>query len=1230
MVNHRKLRIFVSSALKELKNERVITREVISKKFKFIPVMFEDLGANTDAARVVYRREVASSDILVLILGRVYSSPTEEEFHLADEMGKDILVYVKKDESNSREPKQRKLINEIKDPKKGRIYYEFDTVLDLRDRLQENISTTISKRAKRLKKQVQLDFKTLLSICQEQVKTEIQYLKGSVKEKSKKYIPDLYVKRVEIEREFKEFLEQRDKNACVVVGEAGIGKTNLLCHMSEELSLNRPVLFLNSLYVTEPLEKHILSIFQDEKGAGSSFRELIDRINKVLSQKNLDLIIFLDAINESPNPSKMKNDLAKFTQSNVESRVRLYISCRDIDWEFYLRNNEKFLNCLYSKRGRVFRRNDIRFDEFSETEFKEAWKRYKGMYILKGTPGKKLKKICKHPLMLRFLAEGFEGRKIPKDVRRIEIFDRYWFRKLEHTGKQDRATEYMFVIAEHLKKKRASDLLKTEIVGLLDDTTETLQTVLSKILSENLITYLNWHGDRVVGFAYEAFFEYVMARWIMYGELYRWSCKDKKGILSDFKDFIEEAKRYRTMKGTMQYLVMMMEGKKRDIHINMLKELSKTKDPSWQSFVIAVTHKLRTPRKLVHIIGELSRQGDFRAFALRALGNIGGNVAAQYLTEALEDDDDDIWKESITSLTKIGDRKALSILANALLNSSNVALKYEVVRTLRRRKSIILTSVLIDKLTQADIFAKSYLVEILGELQDPKAIPYLMDIIKDENEVTLTPAIEALGKVVTDTRSLEKGEIEKVVDFLIDLLTYRDDFVKVAAARSLGAIGFKKAIKPLLHLLSEKKIEVKKGAMEALSMIGGVNIMDELAGLLTQYDESIWKKAAASLGLIGSPKAILALVGAAKHKQRRGRQYIYKVIEAVGVERSLPVLLSAITQDHPMACFIIEAIGYLKSDFALEPLLAFLQKNPKQCDKEVIMAIGRIGGELGRKKMHEFLTDRDRDHQSYAIVVLGEMKDSRAVKPLVGFLGDRDEGLRVQSVEALGKIADPGTLGPLIKASESAKKNDRMRRAIATALGSIGGEKAVDHLIFLLKDENNFVRMSAADSLGLISSGRAVAPLLKALGSEKEDNVKLSIISALGTIGNVTATSPLIHVLRKEKTDVEITRRVIVALGKIRSPKANKVLIGLLEGRNWQEALKQFYSRQRWDYRLEIIEALAVIGGAEAANALMRFLKKPVKIYSGKASSQLNSYERRIRTAASKGLMTIFGRETEK
>ncbi|MGD0202827.1 MAG: HEAT repeat domain-containing protein [Candidatus Bathyarchaeia archaeon] len=1083
-----------------------------------------------------------------------------------------------------------------------------------------------------------ITFLKILQTCKEQVINQMQDLKGSAIDRSKKYIPNLYVKRAEIEKEFDEFLDQQEKNACVVVGEAGIGKTNLLCHLSEKLMDSRPVLFLNSMYINGSLEQHLIDALNAQDYP--NLDQLMPNLNEALNEKNFDLIVFLDAINESPNPQAIKRDLADIVQNNIGNRIKFYISCRDMDWEFFLKDNEGFLDRLYSKKGRVFMKNDLRFNEFNAKEFKEAWTLYKRLYQLKGTLVKELRAICLHPLMLRFLAEGFEGQNLPSDVRRIEIFDQYWLRKLEHTGKESKATEQMYKFVAELKKKQKSELPKTEIIALLGDTTADLETVLSKILSENLITYLNWEGDRVVGFAYEAFFEYVMARWIIYGSDYQWQKKEQAEIINDLNNFIDEAKKFRIMRGTIQYLVMMMEGKKQDIHISMINEILKSQEPTWETFVINLSRKLKRPETSIGIIGNLAIKGNFKVFAIKTLGELGDNRVTEYLIKALDDEDSDVWNEAINSLSEVGSNEAVEGLINALKDKQDLSLRYAIVRALSKIKNENITKKLLKMADNADAYTKKSVIEILGKKCTEESLEFLLTALQDTDEMVVTSATESIGNILFTSENLQKNWNDKVTISLIELLKSPNKWIRISASEALGITQNRAAIKPLLGLLSDDDKQVRSRAIEALGRIGGNDILTPLIGLLNETDTIVAKNAIIALGMIGSNKAIPALVDLLCNKKTENRRHIFDAFQALGVEAALPLLVQVLregTSTH-MNC-IIEAIGELRIDSGIEPLVEFMKSNEGRYEKEIMLAIEMIGGGEAENILLQISREQEKnpDLRLLAIDGLGRMRTKSAVDLLTSFVKTSDEKTRIHSIIALGKIGDQNSVETLIVPMKSGQP--KIRQAVADALGEIGGNQVMKPLISFLTDSDPQVRISAIDSIGKLKSGVGVTPLLNLLSTESDYNAKISIVRALGEIGNAKSITSLMQIFEDKRqvakglnwmnqptfgNPTELWKETVITLGKIASRSATDRLIRLYEDfippkeEEWFEAL---------DYRLEIIESLDIIGDSAAILLLTNIIKSPLPKFSKYRADSHNNYESRVRMAAKIALINIANKE---
>src|SRR5215213_10369622 len=112
----RRVRVFVSSTLQELADERQAVRGAISR-LRLTPVMFEQ-GARPHPPRQLYRAYLAQSHIFIGIYGERYGwvapdmdiSGLEDEFVLSTGMPR--LLYIKND-APDREPRLTALIERM-------------------------------------------------------------------------------------------------------------------------------------------------------------------------------------------------------------------------------------------------------------------------------------------------------------------------------------------------------------------------------------------------------------------------------------------------------------------------------------------------------------------------------------------------------------------------------------------------------------------------------------------------------------------------------------------------------------------------------------------------------------------------------------------------------------------------------------------------------------------------------------------------------------------------------------------------------------------------------------------------------------------------------------------------------------------------------------------------------------------------------------------------------------
>jgi predicted ATPase len=143
-----RLRVFVSSTLEELAEERRAVSRAISA-LRLVPVMFE-LGARPHPPQEVYRSYLAQSDVFIGLYWQRYGwvgpgmkvSGLEEEFDLSRELPR--LLYVKAP-APSREPGLAELLDRIREEATA-SYRTFGTPAELARLVRDDLAVLLSER----------------------------------------------------------------------------------------------------------------------------------------------------------------------------------------------------------------------------------------------------------------------------------------------------------------------------------------------------------------------------------------------------------------------------------------------------------------------------------------------------------------------------------------------------------------------------------------------------------------------------------------------------------------------------------------------------------------------------------------------------------------------------------------------------------------------------------------------------------------------------------------------------------------------------------------------------------------------------------------------------------------------------------------------------------------------------------------------------------------------------
>lgn len=146
---------------------------------------------------------------------------------------------------------------------------------------------------------------------------------------------------------------------------------------------------------------------------------------------------------------------------------------------------------------------------------------------------------------------------------------------------------------------------------------------------------------------------------------------------------------------------------------------------------------------------------------------------------------------------------------------------------------------LIALLKSKNLLYRRKAADYLGEIGDDRAVPALIEALKDESDVSWLAA-----------RSLGMIGDRRAIDPLIESLGSPEKWLRQGAAWALGKIGDEKAIEPLIPILQDQKKDVRKNAAWALGIIGDERAIEPLTRLQQDEDEGVRQAAKVALDAV--------------------------------------------------------------------------------------------------------------------------------------------------------------------------------------------------------------------------------------------------------------------------------------------------------------------------------------------------------------------------------------------
>lgn len=593
--------------------------------------------------------------------------------------------------------------------------------------------------------------------------------------------------------------------------------------------------------------------------------------------------------------------------------------------------------------------------------------------------------------------------------------------------------------------------------------------------------------------------------------------------------------------------------------------------------------------------------------------NLGraGSSAVPLLLRAMGDVDWRVRKTAVEAIVLIGGESAVTRLIQALSAHDNAGARNSAIEALVQIGGAAVGA-LLSSLGTTDPDVRKFIVDILGDLGDPRAVPALIARLEDSDENIRVASAEALGKI-RDPRA---------VDALLACLTRSDQtWLDYAAAEALGAIGDERALGPLLTALGRSSL--RQPVLEALGKIGNANTLGPLIVSLVDPLRIVREVSSVALAAIyrksAPPEQQMIIQSVRAGMSDKAVDFLEEILVTsagelqkatiallgwAGRESSIRKLLSLLKEEELEEPLTQSLTHVDKSKAAF--LLGYLSSDNALVRRTVTRVLGNIGSPEAEDALIPLLRDENGHVRSTTAAALGRLRSRKAIDPLLALLTDEYESVQETAIHALAAIGDESILDGLIQ--DFSSRDVFLRRNIALLLGELRTDKAADALAFALKDEEPEVRKAVVHAFGNMPAGKALKPFLLAI-TDDDPEVRMLAAEALGTMSAAEAFNALIPLL--EDSDLWVRSAAARGLGRTGGETAGEILtarlktatdiyllalvetLGKLTFAAAREPLVGLTSHPDPEVRKTVLSALSGYSGESVQRAVMSRLSDP-------------------------------------
>jgi cyclophilin family peptidyl-prolyl cis-trans isomerase/HEAT repeat protein len=428
---------------------------------------------------------------------------------------------------------------------------------------------------------------------------------------------------------------------------------------------------------------------------------------------------------------------------------------------------------------------------------------------------------------------------------------------------------------------------------------------------------------------------------------------------------------------------------------------------------------------------------------------------------------------------------------------------------------------------------------------------------------------------------------------LTPALVDSDEQVRAAATFALGLLGDPASAAALTPLLTDSSALVRGRAAEALGSIGANDAADAIAKMAVEYssmpavlskqpDDETWpaepeaeayKLAVFALVRLRAFDALSVAVLDPSGQPRTTWWPVAFALQRVDDPRAVPALKQLLNvPGRYTRAFAIRGLGRAKDPSAGPLLLPFLDatKQPREVVASAIAAVRELGVQEAAAPLG-MLAEGPRVEPNLrleAVATLGVLRAQSQLAIVQDLLSDEWEAMRAAALRAAAAI-DQESFVRVLSGMEP-DRQWKVRAALATVLGTLPAELALERVRSMLRDEDKrvvpsvlrslaqlkapdletvllthlkdsdyVIRSTAADIIGDVKPAAGLAALKDAYAAGQADgamDARAAAISAAADIGGPDATALVRSALQDKDWAVRV--RAVELLAKL-DPAAN-------------------------------------------------------------------------------------------